>query len=42
LTSRFEAIAEASAISSSRRLRYPFHPRLKNVVALFKENEQFK
>ena len=21
---------------------YPFHPRLKNVVALFKENEQFK
>ena len=21
---------------------YPFHPRLKNVIALFKENEQFK
>lgn len=31
-----EAIAEEIAVT------YPFHPRLKNVIALFKENEQFK
>jgi predicted AAA+ superfamily ATPase len=28
--------------SPTRSRTYPFHPRLKNVVALFKENEQFK
>jgi hypothetical protein len=32
----------AEAISDEIEATYPFHPRLKNVVALFKENEQFK
>ncbi|MCA3223201.1 MAG: DUF499 domain-containing protein [Burkholderiales bacterium] len=32
----------AEAISDEIVATYPFHPRLKNVVALFKENEQFK
>jgi alkylhydroperoxidase/carboxymuconolactone decarboxylase family protein YurZ len=32
------AIAIADEISAT----YPFHPRLKNIIALFKENEQFK
>ena len=36
LQSRIKAIADEIAAT------YPFHPRLKNVVALFKENEQFK
>ncbi|MCS6889972.1 MAG: ATP-binding protein, partial [Chloroflexus sp.] len=32
----------AEAIADEIRVTYPFHPRLKNLVALFKENEQFK
>lgn len=32
----------AEAIADEIASTYPFHPRLKNVVALFKENEQFK
>ncbi|MDP2970552.1 MAG: DUF499 domain-containing protein, partial [Deltaproteobacteria bacterium] len=32
----------AEAIADEIEATYPFHPRLKNVVALFKENEQFK
>jgi hypothetical protein len=32
----------AEAIGDEIVATYPFHPRLKNVVALFKENEQFK
>jgi hypothetical protein len=32
----------AEAIADEIVATYPFHPRLKNVVALFKENEQFK
>ncbi len=32
----------AESIADEISATYPFHPRLKNVVALFKENEQFK
>jgi hypothetical protein len=32
----------AEAIADEVMATYPFHPRLKNVIALFKENEQFK
>src|SRR5262249_46352360 len=32
----------AEAVADEIVATYPFHPRLKNVVALFKENEQFK
>jgi hypothetical protein len=32
----------AEAIADEIAATYPFHPRLKNIVALFKENEQFK
>jgi hypothetical protein len=32
----------AEAIADEIAATYPFHPRLKNVVALFKENEHFK
>ena len=32
----------AEAIADEVAATYPFHPRLKNVVALFKENEHFK
>lgn len=32
----------AEAIADEIVATYPFHPRLKNVIALFKENEQFK
>lgn len=32
----------AEAISDEIANTYPFHPRLKNLVALFKENEKFK
>ncbi len=32
----------AEAIADEIASTYPFHPRLKNVIALFKENEQFK
>ena len=32
----------AEAIADEVAATYPFHPRLKNVVALFKENEEFK
>jgi hypothetical protein len=32
----------AEAIADEIAVTYPFHPRLKNVIALFKENEQFK
>ena len=32
----------AEAIADEIAATYPFHPRLKNVVALFKENEKFK
>jgi len=32
----------AEAIADEIIATYPFHPRLKNVIALFKENEQFK
>ncbi|MCX7715618.1 MAG: DUF499 domain-containing protein [Clostridia bacterium] len=33
---------EAEAIADEIANTYPFHPRLKNLIALFKENEQFK
>lgn len=33
---------EAQVIADEILVTYPFHPRLKNLVALFKENEQFK
>jgi hypothetical protein len=32
----------AEALADEIAATYPFHPRLKNVVALFKENDQFK
>ncbi len=32
----------AEAIAGEVAATYPFHPRLKNIIALFKENEQFK
>jgi predicted AAA+ superfamily ATPase len=32
----------AEAIADEIAATYPFHPRLKSVIALFKENEQFK
>src|SRR5271165_2324972 len=32
----------AEAIADEIAATYPFHPRLKNVIALFKDNEQFK
>lgn len=32
----------AEAIADEIVVTYPFHPRLKNVIALFKDNEQFK
>ena len=32
----------AEAIADEIAVTYPFHPRLKNVIALFQENEQFK
>ena len=32
----------AEAIADEIAATYPFHPRLKNVIALFKENDQFK
>jgi len=32
----------AEAIADEIAATYPFHPRLKNVIALFKENEHFK
>ncbi len=32
----------AEAVADEIAATYPFHPRLKNVIALFKENEQFK
>src|SRR5208337_1630496 len=32
----------AEAIADEIAATYPFHPRLKNIIALFKENEQFK
>ncbi len=32
----------AEAMADEIASTYPFHPRLKNVIALFKENEQFK
>jgi hypothetical protein len=32
----------AEAIADEIALTYPFHPRLKNIIALFQENEQFK
>lgn len=32
----------AEALADEIASTYPFHPRLKNLVALFKENEQFK
>jgi hypothetical protein len=32
----------AKALADEIAATYPFHPRLKNVIALFKENEQFK
>jgi len=32
----------AESIADEISATYPFHPRLKNIVALFKENEQFK
>ncbi|MFC1825682.1 DUF499 domain-containing protein, partial [Thermodesulfobacteriota bacterium] len=32
----------AEAISDEISATYPFHPLLKNIIALFKENEQFK
>lgn len=32
----------AEALADEIEATYPFHPRLKNVIALFKENEQFK
>lgn len=32
----------AEAIADEITATYPFHPRLKNIIALFKENEEFK
>ena len=32
----------AEAMADEIAATYPFHPRLKNVIALFKENDQFK
>ena len=32
----------AEALADEIAATYPFHPRLKNVIALFKENDQFK
>ena len=32
----------AEAIADEVAATYPFHPQLKNIIALFKENEQFK
>lgn len=32
----------AEAVADEIEATYPFHPRLKNMIALFKENEQFK
>jgi hypothetical protein len=32
----------AESVADEIEATYPFHPRLKNVIALFKENEQFK
>lgn len=32
----------AEAIADEIAATYPFHPRLKNIIALFKENEQFR
>ncbi|MDA8346579.1 MAG: DUF499 domain-containing protein [Thermaerobacter sp.] len=32
----------AEAVADEIAATYPFHPRLKNIIALFKENEQFK
>lgn len=32
----------AEAIADEIASTYPFHPRLRNIIALFKENEQFK
>lgn len=32
----------AEAIAEEIALTYPFHPRLKNLIALFKENEKFR
>lgn len=32
----------AEAIADEIAATYPFHPQLKNIIALFKENEQFK
>jgi hypothetical protein len=32
----------AEAIAAEIAATYPFHPRLKNVIALFRENEQFR
>lgn len=32
----------AEAVADEIEATYPFHPRLKNVIALFKENEHFK
>lgn len=32
----------AEAIAEEISLTYPFHPRLKNLIALFKENEKFR
>ncbi|RME82365.1 MAG: DUF499 domain-containing protein [Caldilineae bacterium] len=32
----------AEALADEIAATYPFHPRLKNLIALFKENEQFK
>ncbi len=32
----------AEAIADEIEMTYPFHPRLKNLIALFKENEEFK
>ena len=36
------AYRSAEAIADEIAATYPFHPRLKNLVALFKENEEFK
>jgi len=32
----------AEAIADEIEMTYPFHPRLKNLIALFKDNEEFK
>jgi hypothetical protein len=36
------ASREAEAIADEIAVTYPFHPQLKNLIALFKENEHFK